>query len=98
MRPDYIALLTLRIYTGTLMHQWVEEGSLKLPAPMELIRETRLFLTEIDCPGAVFRSNHASNYLARAGTLNRDRKALIRKCDDALHGDAPLRRFVELGH
>ncbi len=98
MRPDYIALLTLRIYTGTLMHQWVEEGSLKLPAPMELIRETRLFLTEIDCPGAVFRSNHASNYLALAGTLNRDRKALIRKCDDALHGDAPLRRFVELGH
>lgn len=98
MRPDYIALLTLRIYTGTPMHQWVEEGSLTLPNPMELIRETRLFLTEIDCPSAVFRSNHASNYLVLAGTLNQDREALIKKCDDALHGDAPLRRFVELGH
>jgi len=97
MCPDYIALLTLRIYTGTPMHQWIEEGSLVMPSPAELIRETRLFLTEIDCPGAVFRSNHASNYLVLAGTLNGDRAALIQKCDDALHGDAPLRRFVELG-
>ena len=98
MRPDFIALLTLRIYTGTPMAQWIQEGSLVMPQPMELIRETRLFLSEIDCPGAVFRSNHASNYLVLAGTLNQDREALIKKCDDALHGDAPLRRFVELGH
>jgi len=97
MCPDYIALLTLRIYTGTPMHQWIKEGSLVMPSPAELIRETRLFLTEIDCPGAVFRSNHASNYLVLAGTLNDDRAALIQKCDDALRGDAPLRRFVELG-
>lgn len=97
MRPDYIALLTLRIYTGTPMHRWVEEGSLVMPNPMELIRETRLFLTEIDCPGAVFRSNHASNYLVLAGTLNEDREKLIQRCDDALRGDAPLRRTVELG-
>ncbi len=97
MRPDFIALLTLRIYTGTPMHQWIQEGSLTLPNPMELIREVRLFLTEIDCPGAVFRSNHASNYLVLAGTLNGDREALIRRCDDALRGEAPLRRAVELG-
>lgn len=97
MRPDYIALLTLRIYTGTPMAQWVEEGSLIQPSPMELIRESRLLLSEIDCPGAVFRSNHASNYLALAGTLNEDRTALIRQCDDALRGDAPLRKYVERG-
>ena len=97
MRPDYIALLTLRIYTGTPMAQWIEEGSLTMPKPMELIRETRLLLTEIDCPGAVFRSNHASNYLVLAGTLNEDRERLIQRCDDALRGEAPLRRFVELG-
>ena len=98
MRPDYIALLTLRIYTGTPMHRWVEEGSLVLPKPMELIRETHRFLEEIDCPGAVFRSNHASNYLVLAGTLNEDRPRLLRQCEDALRGEAPLRRYVELGH
>lgn len=97
MRADYIALLTLRIYTGTPMAQWIAEGKLTQPNPMELIREARLLLSEIDSPGSVFRSNHASNYLALAGTLNEDCAALIAKCDAALQGDAPLRKYVELG-
>lgn len=98
MRPDYIALLTLRVYTGTPMAEWVASGELVEPTPMELIRETKLLLEHIDCPGAVFRSNHASNYLPLAGTLNDDREHMIRQCGDALRGDAALRRFVELGH
>lgn len=97
MRPDYIALLTLRIYTGTPMAKWIAEGSLTQPKPMELIRETRLLLSEIDAPGSVFRSNHASNYLVLAGTLNQDRDALIAQCDAALRGEASLRKYVELG-
>ena len=97
MRPDYIALLTLRIYTGTPMAQWIAEGSLTQPKPMELIRETRLLLSKIDAPGSVFRSNHASNYLVLAGTLNQDRDALIAQCDAALRGEASLRKYVELG-
>ena len=98
MRPDYIALLTLRIYTGTPMAEWIARGELVMPQPMELIRETKLFLEHIDCPGAVFRSNHASNYLVLTGTLNQDRNRLIGECDEALRGDMPLRKFVELGH
>ena len=97
MKPDYIALLTLRIYTGTPMHRWIESGELVMPQPMELIRETRLFLSEMDCEGAVFRSNHASNYLVLKGTLNRDREAMIAQCDAALRGEAQLRKYVELG-
>ena len=42
MRADYAALLTLRIYTGTPMADWIREGKLTQPKPMELIRETRL--------------------------------------------------------
>ena len=97
MRPDFIALLTLRIYTGTPMHDLVQRGELVMPQPMELIRETRLFLSEIDCPGAVFRSNHASNYLVLKGNLNADREAMIAQCDAALRGEAHLRKYVELG-
>ena len=97
MRPDYIALLTLRIYTGTPMHRWVQEGSLTMPKPMELIRETHRFLQEIDCPGAVFRSNHASNYLVLKGNLNEDRERMIAQCDAALKGEVTLRKYVELG-
>lgn len=97
MRPDYIALLTLRIYTGTPMADWVESGELVQPTPLELIRESKLLLEHIDCPGAVFRSNHASNYLPLEGVLNEDRAAMIQLCDDALRGKARLRPFVELG-
>lgn len=97
MRPDYIALLTLRIYTGTPIAEWIASGELVMPEPMELIRETKLLLEHIDCPGAVFRSNHASNYLVLAGTLNQNRARLIGECDEALRGEAPLRKFVELG-
>lgn len=97
MRPDFIALLTLRVYTGTPMADWIASGELVQPTPLELIRETKLFLEHIDCPGAVFRSNHASNYLVLSGTLNQDRERLLHECDEALRGDAPLRRFVELG-
>lgn len=97
MRPDFIALLTLRVYTGTPMAEWIASGELVQPTPLELVRETKLFLEHIDCPGAVFRSNHASNYLVLAGTLNQDRERLLHECEEALRGDAPLRRFVELG-
>ena len=97
MMPDFIALLTLRVYTGTVMAQWVASGELVEPTPMELIRETKLILENLDCPGAVFRSNHASNYLALAGTLNQDRASMIAQCDAALQGADTLRHFVELG-
>ena len=31
-----------------------------------------LFLSHVDSPGTVFRTNHASNYVVLAGTLNED--------------------------
>ena len=97
MKPDYIAFLTLRVYSGTPLHDWIASGEFKMMEPPELMRETRLFLEHIDSDGSVFRSNHASNYLPLGGTLNRDREALIHTIDEALDGKVRLRRAVELG-
>ena len=97
MKPDYIAFLTLRVYTGTPLHDWIDAGEFKLMEPVELLRETRLFLEHIDAEGSIFRSNHASNYLPLGGTLNRDREQLIATIDAALDGKVRLRRAVELG-
>ncbi len=97
MNPDYIAFLTLRVYSGTPLHDWIASGEFKMMEPPELMRETRLFLEHIDSDGSVFRSNHASNYLPLGGTLNRDREALIHTIDEALDGKVRLRRAVELG-
>ena len=97
MKPDYIGLLTLRVYTGTPLAQWVKEGRITLMVPPELAAETRLLLEHTDSEGSVFRSNHASNYLILKGTLNRDKAALIAKIDAALEGKQHFRRYVELG-
>ena len=60
------------------------EGRFKLISPEEALYEIKLFLENADLPGTVFRSNHASNYLALAGTLNEDREKLIDDIDRVL--------------
>ena len=97
IRADYIAMLTLRVYSGTPLHDWIERGELTMLGPQELAMENRLILEHLDSDGSVFRSNHASNYLPLKGTLNRDRGALIQQIDRALAGEVRFRRAVELG-
>ena len=97
IKADYVAMLTLRVYSGTPLHDWIERGELTMLTPQELALENRLILQHIDSDGSVFRSNHASNYLPLKGTLNRDRDALIAQIDAALAGEVRFRRAVELG-
>jgi len=97
IKADYVAMLTLRVYTGTPLHDWIERGELTMLGPKELAAENRILLSHIDSDGSVFRSNHASNYLPLKGTLNRDREALIEQIDKALAGEVRFRRAVELG-
>lgn len=97
IKADYVAMLTLRVYSGTPLHDWIERGELTMLGPQELALENRLILQHIDSEGSVFRSNHASNYLPLKGTLNRDRDALIKRIDQALAGEVRFRRAVELG-
>ncbi len=97
IKADYVAMLTLRVYSGTPLHEWIERGELTMLGPKELAAENRIILQHIDSDGSVFRSNHASNYLPLKGTLNRDRDALIEQIDRALAGEVRFRRAVELG-
>ena len=83
MNPEYIGMLTLMVEPGTPLYDWVRDGSFRLLTPAEDLRETRLLLEGLDSPGSVFRMNHASNYLALRGTLNRDRDAMLAQLDRA---------------
>ena len=56
----------------------------------ELERRCR-FLEEARPGNAIFRSNHASNYLPIGGRLPRDREAMLAAIDAALEGHLPLR-------
>lgn len=86
MKPEYIGLLTLLFELETpLMRDW-KEGRFYLMNPVEIAHETLILLEHIDTEGSVFRANHASNYVNLAGTLNRDREAMIGRLRQALEG------------
>ena len=59
--------------------------------PYEILIETREMLEHMDCPGCIFRSNHASNYISLRGTLNKDKEKLIKQLDQAVSGSAHLK-------
>jgi len=72
MNPDYLGFLTLMTDPAAPLHKEIEEGRFHLLQADEVMDEMELFLSHVDSPGTVFRSNHASNYLLLKGTLNVD--------------------------
>ncbi len=84
IQPDYLGLLTLMIEPGTELWGKVESGEFTLLTPYEIAQETLLMLENLDCPGCVFRSNHASNYVSLKGILNKDREEMIKTLELAL--------------
>ena len=91
MKPDYLGLLTLMVEPGTPLEGWVRNGEFTLLSPLEVLKETELFLQQVDSEGTVFRANHASNYLTLKGTLNGDREALLGQIAAALAGRRDLK-------
>jgi len=83
MNPEYASILTLHLSPESPMAKEIQRGEMELLKPDQIMDETELFLTHIDSPGTVFRTNHASNYLALAGTFNEDLPRLLREVREA---------------
>lgn len=84
MKPDYLGLLTLLLDQETPINQWVEKGTFKLLSPIEAVQETYWLLEDLNLQNCMFRSNHASNYLALAGNLPEDQQGLLKELKDIL--------------
>ena len=91
MDPEYVGVLTLEVHPDTPLEAWVKDGSFELLDSTEVLQETRRLVELMDCPGCVFRMNHASNYLPLAGTFNEDRDKILAQIDQALAGEIRLR-------
>lgn len=72
MKPAYVGFLTLMLDEDASIMEEIRTGRLTLLEPGDVVTEMRLFLEHVDAEGCVFRSNHASNYIALKGDLNRD--------------------------
>lgn len=83
MNPDYASFLTLRLYEGTPMYDDVIEGRFERITADEIADEMKVFLDHVDSPGTVFRTNHASNYVILAGTLNDDIPEMLETLNEA---------------
>jgi radical SAM superfamily enzyme YgiQ (UPF0313 family) len=91
MDPRFLSTLTLTVVPGTPIAVQEGQGRFELPDVLGLLQELRWFVEEAQPTAAIFRSNHASNYLPIGGRLPRDREAILATIDEALAGQRPLR-------
>ncbi|MBD3157439.1 MAG: radical SAM protein [Candidatus Lokiarchaeota archaeon] len=91
--PEYIGALTLMTPPGTPIHRMVEKGDFQPMKPFEILIELRILVENLDLSECIFRTNHASNYLSLRGTLNRDKKDVLKTLDEAIdrHDEADLK-------
>jgi radical SAM superfamily enzyme YgiQ (UPF0313 family) len=91
MDPEFLSLLTLTVVPGTPLARLQERGRFALPAVEGMLGELRTIVALAEPTDAVFRTNHASNYLPLSGQLPRDRNQILAVVDRALSGEIGLR-------
>jgi radical SAM superfamily enzyme YgiQ (UPF0313 family) len=84
IQPRFLSALTL------MLGPWKEDYAASLGpgfewnSAMDDVIELREMISRLETERCIFRSNHASNYLALKGTLLKDRQALLDTIDLAL--------------
>lgn len=91
MDPAYFSALTLTPVPETPLARMIDKGRFELPDIFGLLGELRAMVEGARPTDALFRTNHASNYLPLAGRLPADRERIVAVLDAALGGRIPLR-------
>lgn len=91
MDPEFVSALTLTVVPGTPIAKMQASGRFTLPSVTRMLEELRTIVSDADPTDAVFRTNHASNYLPLAGRLPADRSRIVDVLDRAIAGDISLR-------
>lgn len=89
----YISALTLMIPPGTPLAQEVQAGKFIPMTQVEILGELKEIITNIDnnVHDCIFRSNHASNYLALKGVLSQDKDYFLDSITKSLQDPSRLR-------
>ncbi|GAB4257287.1 MAG: radical SAM protein [Thermoleophilia bacterium] len=82
--PAFIGVLSLMVVEGTPLAERVQRREFVVPGPWVMLRELRELLAATEVSGALFRSNHASNYLPVGGRLPEDKERMLAALDAAL--------------
>ncbi len=84
IQPRFVSTLVMTPVEGTPIFEQAMRGEIGDMEPIELTRELRTFVSELEMKRCIFRSNHASNYLPMGGNLPRDKAAIVAALDDVL--------------
>ena len=91
MQPRYLSFLSLMIIPGTPLAKEVRNGDFKELSPFELLQESYAIIEGLDLKRTIFRSDHASNYLALEGALPKDKMMLLQALRSAIEGKTGLK-------
>jgi len=91
MDPRFLSALTLTVIQSSPLARLQDQGRFQLPDVPGLLTELRWFIEEARPSAAIFRCDHASNYLPIGGRLPRDRERILAAIDEALAGRVALR-------
>ena len=99
VQPEFLSTLVLSFPFGLEHFKKRFGGTFIQMDRDELLRELYLFIEHTTFDGVVFRSDHASNYLALKGVLGRDRARMLEEIHAALEnpGMAALREEWQRG-
>lgn len=81
VQPEYLSLLTLMAREGTELERDVLSGKFKMVSQVEVMKETRLFVENLELENTIFRVSHPSNLMNLGGVLNKDKQEIL----DALY-------------
>ena len=88
IKPEFVGFLTLMVEEGTKMYDLVHSGKFRLLSPSDVVEEMKIFISNVDSEGTVFRANHASNYISLAGILNEDKQMLLNQIENVAKRNA----------
>ncbi len=96
--PEYISTLVLGLPPGGRRFRAAFGDGFEPLDAAGLLAELRAFISAVRCRRAVFRSDHASNFLPLRGILSRDRDRLLAAIDAGLTAfrDLPLSQIRPL--
>jgi len=97
MNPRFLSLLSFIPVKGTSLFRRIQQGKFMELTSTEVLREMKWIVEGLDLQGTIFRSNHASNYLALAGRFPRDKTRLITEIEECLAGSKGMREEWERG-
>ncbi|MBU1998347.1 MAG: radical SAM protein [Candidatus Omnitrophica bacterium] len=97
MQPRYLSFLSLIVIPDTPLAEEVKKGGFEELDSLELLKESYEIIKGLDLKKTIFRSDHASNYLALDGVLPKDKIKLSNVLKSAIDGKIRLRPEILRG-